>query len=101
MQGASDNFLLADDDSASDEEVSPGKTKGRTIKSGKLRTQDTHVVIRIKWPHEVVSSSQSKVPVYEEMSLTSFTNGYLGLMAEEKGSPGGGGGGCFCMTAGF
>ena len=48
MQGASDNFLLADDDSASDEEVSPGKRKRRTIKSGKLCTQDTRVVIRIK-----------------------------------------------------
>ena len=87
MQGVSDPFLLADKDSASEEEASPGKRKRRTIKSGMLHTQDTHVVIRIKWPHEVVSSSQSKVPVYEEMSLASFTNGYLGLMAEEKGSP--------------
>ena len=33
MQGASDNFLLADDESTSDEDVSPGKRKRRTIKS--------------------------------------------------------------------
>ena len=92
MQAVTDTFLLAEVDSASEEETSPGKRKRRTIKSGKLRTQDTHVVIRIKWPHEVVSSAQGKVPVYEEMSLAAFTNGYLGLMAKEKGSPMGGGG---------
>ena len=51
-----------------------------------LHTRDTHVVIRIKWPHEVVCSAQSKALVYEELPLTSFTNGYLGIVAE-KGSP--------------
>ena len=48
------------------------------------------MIVRIKWPHEVVRSAQSKAPVYEELSLAAFTNGYLGLMAEEKGSPVGG-----------
>ena len=42
---------------------------------------------RIKWPHEMVCSAQSKAPVYKEMSLASFTNGYLGIVAEEWGSP--------------
>ena len=46
----------------------------------------THVVVRIKWAHEVVRSAQSKAPVYEELSLASFTNKYLGIVAEEKGS---------------
>ena len=85
LQGAPDSFLLADEDSPSDEDTSPGKRK-RPMKSGKLRTRDTHVVIRIKWPHEVVRSALSKAPVYEELSLASFTNGYLGIVAEEKGS---------------
>ena len=84
MQGVTDAFLLADEDSPSNEETSPGKRKRKTIKSGK----DMHVIVRIKWPHEVVSSVQSKAPVYEELSLAAFTNGYL--MAEEKGSPMGG-----------
>ena len=85
LQGAPDSFLLTDEDSPSDEDTSLRKRK-RTMKSGKLRTQDTHVVIRIKWPHEVVCSAFSKAPVYEELLLASFTNGYLGIVAEEKGS---------------
>ena len=40
-----------------------------------------------KWPHEMVCSTQSKAPVYEEMSLASFTSEYLGIVVEEKGSP--------------
>ena len=48
LQGAPDPFLLVDEDSPSDEETSPCKRKWRTIKSGKLRTRDSHVVIRIK-----------------------------------------------------
>ena len=87
LQGAPDPFLLADEDSPSDEETSPGKRKRRTIKSDNLRTRDTHVVVRIKRPHNVVRSAQNKAPVYKELSLASFTNGYLGIVAEEKGSP--------------
>ena len=43
-------FLLMDEDSATDEEVSPTK-KRRDIKFGKIRTWDTHVVHRVKWPN--------------------------------------------------
>ena len=50
LQGAPDPFLLTDEDSLSNEETCLGKRKRRTIKSGKLRTGDTHVVVRIKWP---------------------------------------------------
>ena len=53
LQGAPEAFLLTNEDSPSDEDASHRKRK-RTIKSGKLRTQDTHVVLRIKWPHKVV-----------------------------------------------
>ena len=86
LHGAPAPFLLTDEDSSTDEEASPTKRKRRSIKSGKLRTNDTHVLHRIKWPHEMVCSAQSKAPVYEEMSLASFTNGYLGIVAEERGS---------------
>ena len=85
LQGAPAPFLLIDEDSPTDEEASPTKRKRHTIKLGTPRTRDTHVVLRIKWPHEMVCSAQSKAPMYEEMSLASFTNEYLGIVAEEKG----------------
>ena len=44
------------------------------------------MIHRIKWPHELVYCTQGKAPVYEEMSLAMFANGYLGIVAEE-GSP--------------
>ena len=46
-------------------------------------------MLRIKWLHEMVCGAQSKAPVYKEISLASFTNGYLGIVVEEKGSPSG------------
>ena len=85
LQAAPEAFLLTDEYPPSDKDASPRKKK-RTMKSGMLRTQDTHVVIRITWPHEVVKSAVSRAPVYEELSLAAFTNGYLGIVAEEKGS---------------
>ena len=62
------------------------KRKRCSIKFGKLRTCDTHVLHRIKGPHEMVCSVQSKAPVYKEMFLVHFTNRYLDIVAEE-GSP--------------
>ena len=76
-----------DEDLPSNKEVAPTKRKRRTIKLGKLRTRGTHVVHRIKWPHEMVCNAQSKASMYKEMSLAPFTNGYLGIVVEEKGSP--------------
>ena len=87
LQGAPTPFLLTGEDSPTDKEASPTKRKRCSIKCGKLRTRDTHVVHRIKWPHEMVCSAQSKAPVYEELSLASFTNGYLGIVAEERDPP--------------
>ena len=87
LQGAPTPFLLMDEDSPTDEEASPTKRKRRTIKTGKLRTRDTHVMHWIKWPHELVCSVLSKASMYEEMSVASFTNGYLGIVAEERVPP--------------
>ena len=85
LQGAPAPVLLTDEDSPTDEKASAVKRKRQSIKSGKLRIRDTHVIHRIKWPHEMVCCAQGKAPVYE-MSLSSFANGYLGIVAEE-GSP--------------
>ena len=85
LQGAPAPFLLMDEGSPTDEEASPTKRERHSIKSGKLRTRDTCVLHRIKWPHEMVCSAQTKGPMYEEMSPASFTNGYLGIVAEEGG----------------
>ena len=41
------------------------------------------LVHRVKWPHEMVFSSQGKAPTYEDMSLALFTYGYLAIMTEE------------------
>ena len=75
LQGTPAPFLLTDEDSPMDEDASPTKRRRCSIKSGRLRTCDTHVLHRIKLPHEMVCSAQSKAPVYEEMLLASFSNG--------------------------
>ena len=43
------------------------------------------MTLRVKWPHEMVFSSQGQAPVYEDMSLALFANGYLAIVAEEGG----------------
>ena len=84
LQGAHVPFLLTDEDSPTDEEAFPTKRRC-SIKSGKLRTGDTHVLHRIKLPHKMVQHSE-QTPVYEEMCLAFFSNRYLGIVAE-VGSP--------------
>ena len=66
LRGASTTFLLTDEDYGSDEDDTSEKRKC-SMKSGKLRTLDTHVTIKVKWPHEMVRSASSKAPVYEDM----------------------------------
>ena len=75
---------LMDEDSPTDEEASPVKRKRQSIKSGRLRTQDTNLIHWIKWPNEMVCCSQGKAPIYEDMSLASFANGWW-----RKGPPSG------------
>ena len=74
LRGASIPFLLTDEEYGSDDDDTTAKRK-RSMKSGKLRTLDTHVTIQVKWPHEMVRSASSKAPVYE----AAFTDGYLGM----------------------
>ena len=62
------------------------KRKRQSIKSGRLRTRNTYVIHRVKWPYEIVCCSQGKAPIYEDMSLALFTNGYMSIVAEEGAS---------------
>ena len=54
------------------------------MKSDKVRTSYTHVVNRIKWPHAMVTASMGQAPVYKDMSLALFSNGYLTNVAGEN-----------------
>ena len=54
------------------------------MKSGKIRTTDLYVTKRVRWPHEMVCSTQGQPPIYLEMSLALFTNGYLCVAVEES-----------------
>ena len=87
LRGSSTPFLLTDTDSESDGERAASHKLCRNIKSSEIRTSDTHVVKRVKWPHEVVFTSQGKAPVYADMSLALFFNGYLAIMADKKSVP--------------
>ena len=58
----------------------PAKKKSKGT-SGKLRTEDTTVVNKITWPHNVLYTA-----VYEEMSSVAFVNSYLAVMAGEMES---------------
>ena len=42
------------------------------------------MVKRVKWPHEMVFTSQGHAPVYVDMSLVLFSNEYLAIVAEES-----------------
>ena len=76
-------FLLTNEDSPSDEEASPFKRRRCTIKSGRLHTWDTHVIHRVKWPHEMVFFSQGQAPMYEDMPLVFLANVYLAVVVVE------------------
>ena len=41
------------------------------------------VIKRVVWLHEVVYTTQGQPPVYSDMSLALFVNGYLTVLAEE------------------
>ena len=47
-----------------DGEASP-ICRRRGLNSGKIRTMDSLVTKRIKWPHEMVITSQGQPPVYD------------------------------------
>ena len=44
------------------------------------------MIHHVKWPHEMVFSSQGQAAMYEDMFLVLFTNGYLAVVADEGAS---------------
>ena len=77
-------FILTDNETGLEDEGAAPRHRRTTIKCGKLPTRDTHVVKRIKWPHEMVFTSMGQGPVYKDMSLALFANGYLAIVVEES-----------------
>ena len=85
LQGAlATSFLTDDEDSVSEDDASPENRRCNYMKSGRLCTRDSHMLHRVKWPHEVVVCSQGKPPVYEDISLPLFSNGNLSVVLEEN-----------------
>ena len=74
---------MDEEDSVSEDDASPAKRRRHPIKSGRLCTSDSHVLHRVKWPHEMIVCSQGKAPVYEDISLALFSNRYLAVVSEE------------------
>ena len=70
-------FIPMDDETASGEEGALPVSRKRGLKSGKVRTMDSIITRKVVWPHEVVFTTQGQPPVYSEMSLALFVNGYL------------------------
>ena len=54
------------------------------MKSGNIHTMDSYVTKQVRWPHEVVYTTHGQPPVYSDMSLALFTNGYLSVAMEES-----------------
>ena len=79
-------FLLTDDKTRSNDKGIAPQLRCTTMKSGTLHTRDTHVVNRIKWPHEMVTASMGQAPVYKNMSLALFSNRYLTIVVGESSS---------------
>ena len=53
------------------------------LKSGKIRTTDSMVIRRVVWPHEMVYTMEGQPPVYSDMSIALFMNGYLTVLTAE------------------
>ena len=68
-----------DDDNAARSKPNKG------YRSGKVRTTDSYVTKSVVWPHERCTNAQGQPPVYLDMSLALFTNGYLVVAAAESG----------------
>ena len=81
LRGAPAPFLLTDEVSRTDKEATPTPKRCRNFKLGKIRTQDTHVVHRVKY---TVFTSQGEASIYEDMSLVLFANAYLAIVSAES-----------------
>ena len=83
LQGASTPYPLTDQGPASEDEEASHTNGRRGLKSGKVSTIDSVVVKRVQWSHEMVFTNQGQPPVYGELSMALFTNGYLSVLAAE------------------
>ena len=77
-------YSLTDEKPVPEDEEAPHTHSSRGLKSGKVRTTDSLVVKKVKWPHKVAVTNQGQPPVYGEMSLSLFVNGYLTIFTEES-----------------
>ena len=78
-------FPLTEEETDTDDEDHAVRTKRKGFKSGKIRTTDLYVTKRVIWPHEMCTNAQGQPPVYLDMSLALFTNGFLCVAAAESG----------------
>ena len=52
----------------------------KTIKSGKVITADSMVVIRITWPRELIYTTGEQPIMHEQLSMPLFMSGYLAVL---------------------
>ena len=84
LKGAPTSYPVTDGETASeDEEVSHTHSR-RRLNSGKVRTMDSLVTKRIQLPHEMVFTSQSQLPLYEELSFATADRTRLGSIGGMK-----------------
>ena len=70
--------------SGSKEEATTPAPRTKGLKSGKIHTGYTTVLLKITWPHEMVYTSAGQPTVYEKMSVTLFVSGFQTVMAGRK-----------------
>ena len=73
-----------DEDTAFKGEEAAHPHSRRHLTSGKVRTTDTYVTKCVQWPHEMVFTTQGQAPVYFDMSIALFTNGYSAVVTGES-----------------
>ena len=69
------------EESASEEEPNHVPKK-KTLKSGKVRTDDSAVLHKVVWPHKVVYTTTEQPAAYD-ISIPLFVSGYLEVMEAE------------------
>ena len=73
-------FLITDNETGSDND---GTAPPNHHEIRETSYQGHPCCQQIKWPHEMVTASTGQAPVYNDMSLAMFSNGYLTIMAVE------------------
>ena len=57
--------------------------QGKWLKSGLVRHQENHVRVDINWPDEFCYSSDRTCPSYDDLTVTQFSQGFIGCILEE------------------